>query len=212
MRPGRREVVGGGSRVVAVSGFRVWLDRALSLVTALLVVVASYVVVAERLIPYLRKDPVPVGTGETLAEPLHFEALTGGRASSRAGAELRLPAGRPVLLLVFSSRCPACYANLPAWKRVLEERDDRVSVVAVGLERSRQAVTAYAAQYLPGATAAVPWRPQRFAETLGIEVVPFTALVDSAGTLLFSRQGSLDSLGVSALITALGALRGSSTP
>ncbi len=189
-----------------------WLDRGLSLVTALLVAVAIYFVVAERIIPSLRRDPVPVGIGETLAEPLRLEALAGGQASSPGGAEFRLPAGHPVLLLVFSSRCPACYTNLPAWKRVIEERGDRVSVVAVGLERSRQAVTAYAAQYLPGAVAAVPWRPRRFTEALGIEVVPFTALVDSAGTLLFSRQGSLDSLGVSALVKALGALTGSSTP
>lgn len=195
-----------------MSRYRVWLDRGLSLVTALLVVVAIYFVVAERIVPSLRGDPVPVGTGEKLAEPLRFEALAAGQASRPGGAEFRLPAGHPVLLLVFSSRCPACYANLPAWKRVLEERGDRVSVVAVGLERSRQAVTAYAAEYLPGAVAAVPWRPQSFTETLGIEVVPYTALVDSAGTLLFSRQGSLDSLGVSALVKALGALTGSSTP
>ncbi len=197
--------------MVTVSGYRVWLDRALSLVTALLVVVAIYFVLAERIIPSLQGDPVPVSLGERLSEPLRFEALAPGKGPSRGAAELRLPAGRPALLLVFSSRCPACYANLPAWRRTLERTADSVLVVAVGLERSRSAVAAYAAQYLPGVVPAVPSRPGRFTETLGIQVVPFTALLDRAGTLRFTRQGSLDSLGVSTLVQALGALTGSST-
>ncbi len=194
-----------------MSGYRVWLDRALSLVTVLLLVVAIFFVMTERVLPSFRGDPVPVVAGENLTEPLRFELLTVGNDPS-GGAEFRVPARRPALLLVFSSRCPACYANLPAWRRTLERAGGKASVVAVGLERSQAAVAAYAAQNLPGAAAAVPSRPDRFTKTLGIRIVPYTALVDTAGTLLFSRQGSLDSLAVATLEQALGALTGRSTP
>lgn len=191
-------------------GYRLWLDRALSLITAVVLLVATYFLLAERVMPALRGVPAPVGLGERLSEPLSFEPLAEGRDSRGDASQFRLPAGRPALLLVFSSRCPTCYANLPAWRRALSEAGGDALVVAVGLEHSRPAAADYAARYLPGALAAAPSDPGRFTETLGIEFVPFTVLVDTGGVVRFARPGSLDSLGVSTLAQALGALTGSS--
>ncbi len=203
---------GAGRKAVVVKGYRVWLDRALSLVTAVVLLVAAYFVLAERVVPALRDEPAPVGVGDRLSKPLRFEPLAAGRVSRGGSSPLRVPAGRPALLLVFSSRCPACYANLPAWRRALNEAGGEVLVVGVGLERSRKAAAVYAARHLPGAVAVASSQPRRFAQTLGIELVPFTALVDTAGVVQFARPGSLDSLGESTLMQALGALTGSSTP
>ena len=61
---GRSETAGGRALVarfrrvrVDVNRYRVWLDRALSLVTVIVVVAAAYFVAVERVIPALRGEP-----------------------------------------------------------------------------------------------------------------------------------------------------------
>jgi hypothetical protein len=187
---------------------RVWIDRALSLATAGVVVMALYFVITDRVIPALRGEPVRIVEGESLTSRLEFEVLDGSDSS----VTLTLPGATPALLLVFSSTCAACYANLPAWREVIDAVGDRVKVLAVGIEADRMAALQYAETQLPSAMPVVPEDPYRFAGILGVDMVPFTALVDASGTLRFVRQGSLDAGGIESLIRALGVLAGSSNP
>jgi hypothetical protein len=190
-----------------VRKYKVWLDRSLSLFTATLVMAALYFLATERLIPALREEPVRVAVGEKLPGRLEFELLetAGVGRSSKIG----VPARRPTLLLVFNSACPACYANLPAWGEVLGAASG-AAALAVGLQPSRQAALAYAREHLTAAEPVAPEDPRGFVGTLGIEVVPFTALVDAGGIVRFVHHGRLDSTAVSTLVGALGALAGSS--
>lgn len=188
--------------------YRVWIERVLSAATAAVVVLALYFLVVERVIPAVRGEPVRVVEGGSLPGGLEFELLEG----SGAEGTVNVPGERPALLLVFSSTCPACYANLPAWLEVIEAAEDVSTVLAVGIEADRVAALQYARKHLPSALAVVPEDPHRFGGLLGVDIVPFTAVVDASGTLRFVQQGSLDSGSVDLLIRALGALSGSSNP
>lgn len=201
--PGMEQQVEAGLR-----GYRLWLDRVFSVVTALVVVAVGYFVVTERVVPALRGEPVRVQEGERLAEVLEFARLGNGGGSD-GEARVRLPDGRAVLLLVFNSTCQACYRTLPAWQRASAAGVDDVAVLAVGLDSDRRAAVAYARRNLPMAVVLAPDDPARFAGIMGVDVVPFTALLDPDGVVLFARQGSLDSLAADSLIRALGALVGS---
>ena len=188
--------------------YRVWIDRVLSAATAAVVVMALYFLVIERVIPAVRGEPVRVVEGGSLPGGLEFQLLEG----SGAGGTVKVPGEKPTLLLAFSSTCPACYANLPAWREVIEAAEDVSTVLAVGIEADRVAALQYARKHLPSALAVVPEDPHRFGGLLGVDIVPFTAVVDASGTLRFVQQGSLDSGSVDLLIRALGALSGSSNP
>lgn len=190
---------------------KVWLERALNSLTALAILAALYLVIADRVLPALRDRPVLTVEGERVSESIRFQRLSAFDASE-TGETVVVPDGRSVLLLVYNSTCPACYANLGAWRRVLEAVPESIGAFAVALERDQRAAAEYARRQLPGVPSYAPLEPRRFAETLGVNVIPFTALLDERGVLVYARQGRLDSLAVGTLIRALGALQGSSTP
>jgi len=192
-----------------VSARRIWLERGLNLATALALAAALYLVAAQRVVPALRGTPTRVLEGERLAESYAFEVLGPGRDSGE-GSRIEVPGRRSALLLVFNSTCPACYANLDAWRAAVRHTAGLAEPLAVALERDERAAAEYARRNLAGVRAVAPVDARRFAESFGIDVIPFTALVDSDSVLAFARQGSLDSLAVRSLIGALGALKGSS--
>ncbi|MGD2217090.1 MAG: hypothetical protein PVJ64_10045 [Gemmatimonadales bacterium] len=187
--------------------YRVWLDRALSLVTVIIGVVAAYLVATERVIPALRGEPEAVDVGAKLAERLEFERLVAGPVSPGRG-RIGVPGQGAVLLLVYNSTCPACYANLAAWERAVSAAEGVASVLSVALESDLLAARAYARRHLPSAVAVTPRDARRVTGALGIGIVPSTALVGGDGTLLFLRQGSLDRVAVDSLVRALEALQG----
>jgi hypothetical protein len=195
--------------VLDVRDYKVWLDRALSLATVLVAVAALYLLTTERLLPALRSAPVRLGVGGQLAAALEFRTLANGEVGTGASREIAVPGQRPTLLFVFNSTCPACYVNVSAWQKVMDAAGGRATVLAVALERERSAAHAYVQRQLPTAMAVVPKDPREFAGTLGIDIVPFTALVGRDGVLEFVQPGSLDSLAVRSLLRALGALAAS---
>ena len=192
-----------------MQGYRVWFDRLLSVITGLIVVTVAYFVMTERVIPALKGETVRVWRGERLPEVLEFASLDRG-GDNRERPRVHIPNRRATLMLVFNSTCQACYRTLPAWRRaVAAAADDGVTVLAVGLDPDQRGAAEYARQNLPAAAVVAPEDPVRFTNMLGVDVVPFTALLDADGVLLFARQGSLNAQAGDSLIRALGALVGS---
>ncbi len=190
--------------------YRVWLDRALSLVTVIVGLVAAYLVATERVIPALRDEAEAVDVGGRLEARLEFDLLASNPVS-RGGDRIRVPGEGAVLLLVYSSTCPACYANLPAWDRAVRAAEGVASVLSVALEGDLAAARAYARRHLPSTVAVIPRDARRLTGALGIGIVPSTALVGQDGTVLFLRQGSLDRVARDSLVSALEALQGPSS-
>jgi len=196
--------------VLDVRDYKVWLDRALNLAMLLVAVAALYLLTTERLLPALRGAPERLGVGGQLAAALEFRTLAKGELGTGASGDIAVPGERPTLLFVFNSTCAACYVNLSAWQEVMDAAGGKATVLAVALERERSAAHGYARRHLPAAMAVVPKDAREFAGTLGVDIVPFTALVGRDGVLEFVRPGSLDSLAVCSLLRALGALAASS--
>ncbi|UCC83021.1 MAG: hypothetical protein JSW46_19045 [Gemmatimonadota bacterium] len=189
--------------------YRVWLERALNLVTVILGLVAAYLVATERLIPALREEPTAVDVGERLVGRIEFDRLA-VVPGSRGGDRIRVPGQGAVLMLVYSSTCPACYANLAAWDRAVRAAESVASVLSVALEEDLPAARAYARRYLPSTVAVIPKDARRLTGAFGIGIVPSTILVGEDGTVSFMRQGSLDQIALDSLVSALEALRGPS--
>ena len=122
-----------------------------------------------------------------------------------------MPSAQPSLLLVFASTCSACYANLPAWKKLISSVRESALVLAVAMERDSLAALSYSRDNLPGAMTVIPKDPQKFVDALDVSVIPYTILIDADGRVAFLRRGRLDSASVVAATRALGALSGSST-
>ena len=184
--------------------YGVWLDRVFTVVTAVVGLAALYLLTTERVLPALRGEPARVSEGERMEGRLVLEPLEDSASRGTVGELIAVPGDRATVLMVFSSSCPSCYANLPAWRRVLESGVGRADILAVGLQRDRIAARDYVRAHLGGVRGLVPRDPRRFAAILGIEVVPFTAVVAADGMVRYARGGSLDSAAVAALIRALG--------
>jgi hypothetical protein len=184
---------------------RSWVEKMSSLASAAALCVALFLVARARVTPISRAEPDLIGEGERISADLVLQPLTAS-AEPGVAAEIRVPSARPTLLLVFSSTCPSCYANLPAWRQVIEASRGVVRVIAVGMEPDRTSARDYAQRHLADAEPTAPSDPRAFAEALGVNVVPLTALIDSDGTVRSVKRGSLDSAALSSIIGVLGAL------
>lgn len=163
--------------------------------------IAVYFLLTERLLPSLRSEPVRVPQGGALTESFSFRPL--GVKTARPKDLQHVPDALPTLLLVFDSDCPACYENAAAWRAAINAAGEKIRVLALTFENESLAAGAYVRQQLPGAIPMAPTEPREFALTFGVEIVPFTALVDVDGTLKFVRPGRLDSTAVARLKRAL---------
>ena len=182
--------------------FDVLLGNVLNLATGVVVVLTVYFLFTERLLPSLRSEPVRVPEGGALTDSFSFRPLAEPKGKTKAYRYI--PDARPVLLLFYDSTCPACYANLSAWRSALEAADEGTMVLAVALEEDRGAAEAYARRQLPGAFPVQAIEPRELLATLGVEIVPHTVLVGIDGTLRFVRPGRLDEQALEVLIRALG--------
>jgi len=182
------------------AGFERWLNGA----TAVLLVVAAALLFRDRLLPAWR-DLQVVEVGDRVPEELALVSLP-------SRDTIRLEGLRPALLLYFQSTCPACARNLPAWRRLMEERPPGMPAVAVGLEGALPAL-GYVREELPGALAARPADRSRMTRLMAVEAVPTTQLVDEDGRLLWSRSGVLAAADVERILDrARGVRPGGSGP
>lgn len=157
-------------------------DRWLNAATAAVLVLAAAVLIHDRVLPAWHARQV-VEVGERVPDELELVALA-------SGDTMRLAALRPALLLHFRSTCPACRRNLPAWRRLVDDRPPGLRTLASGLEPAASAL-AYAREHLPGALAVGPDDRSRAVHLLGITAVPTTQLIDGSGELVWSRSGVL---------------------
>ena len=163
--------------------------------------IAVYFLLTERLLPSLHSEPVRVPQGGTLTESFSFKPL--GVKTAKPKDLRHVPDALPTLLLVFDSNCPACYENAAAWRTAIEAAGEGIRVLALTFESEPVAPEAYVRGQLSGAIPMAPTEPREFALTFGVEIVPFTVLVDIDGTLKFVRPGRLDSTAVATLKRAL---------
>lgn len=162
---------------------RAW-NAALNLGTAVVVVAALGLFARERLWPSWR-DRALVDVGDRLPAGLAFENLA-------TGDTIRIARGRPTLVLVFRSTCPACERNLPAWQALARRTGDGARLLAVPMEEAEPGL-AFARRHLPSAVPARPLEPDAFIRDLQLRAVPTTLFVDGEGRLQLRLSGRLAS-------------------
>lgn len=155
--------------------------------------------------PSQRWEASRIAEGGRLRETFRFQPL-GPTGILEDASSIDIPAAQPVLLLVFASTCPSCYANLDAWRETLRHVPEAIIPLGVALERDPRAASEYASRQLPSVTVVAPRDPRRFAAVFGVEKVPFTALVAGDGEVMYVRRGRLDSLAVRSLVEVLAGL------
>jgi thiol-disulfide isomerase/thioredoxin len=160
-----------------------WPGILLNIATAVAVAGALYLVTTERLIPAW-DDRAVVRVGETVTNPVELHALG-------ADSSITLPLGRPVMLSVYRSTCPACKRAVPGWLELADNLRGRAAVVAVALEDEESGL-AYARREMPGADATRPASPSEFVDQFDIQAVPTTLLFDGSGRLVAHRTGPLE--------------------
>ena len=110
----------------------------------------------------------------------------------------RIDDGRQ-LLLVFTTSCSYCRASLPAWARLPEQLDSAtranrgvdVQVLGIALDSLDSARRYRATHKLPFTVAQLPEGKLR--ALYRTRAVPMVVLLDSAGRVLYSRAGVLNS-------------------
>jgi peroxiredoxin len=135
-----------------------------------------------------------------------FRAATIGGDSVTVG-ELPDSAGTQVLL-VFNTTCPFCRSIIPLWRQLAESLDqtERVQVLGISLD-SPDSTFRYVTEHLlrfPVLTFPQP----KLARLYRAVAVPQTVVVDSAGTVLYARTGTLDSSSLDSVYAAVTRRRG----
>lgn len=126
----------------------------------------------------------PVSAGSS-AQPIAVQHLDGSEQTlSFSEAE------KESLLLVFTTTCPACSDNQPAWRAVYEANKDRYRVLGIGLDDAQKTAAYRKQQDLPFPVV-LPTDYDQFAVEYGITQVPFTIHVDRRGKVVDSWVGAL---------------------
>lgn len=106
------------------------------------------------------------------------------------------------LLFVFTTTCPVCQKNLPAWAKIHSQLSSQYRIVGVSLdplEKTRAYVDANNLLF----PVFIPQETSKFAANYSIKAVPLTVLVDQNGTarkvwLGILEPAMIENLGISA--------------
>lgn len=136
----------------------------------------------------------------TPAEPVDVLSLDGTPARLGGSPE---DAGR--LLLVFTTRCPACKQNQEAWRQLHAAVGDAIDVVGLSLD-DPTATRAYRDELGLPFDVVVPADRERFASTYDIPVVPSTILIGGDGRIRGVWQGGLTAATQRVIVSGVRAL------
>ena len=107
--------------------------------------------------------------------------------------EIKFPSKTRTLLFIFSTNCEYCTANIPNWENIYDNIPNTIRLLGV-TEDSENSLSEYKTERK--LTYNVYHTEKGFRKTNKIIGVPSTVLIDTSGTVLFSRLGVLDSVSI----------------
>jgi hypothetical protein len=111
--------------------------------------------------------------------------------------------GRPTLLIVFRSTCPACERNAATWKELGVAAQGKAGVVALNLEGPDVAEAWLRRQGILPDELLLPTAPDQYVAAWSIGAVPLTIVTDGANIVRFAHVGVLSATQVAAARAAL---------
>lgn len=146
----------------------------------------------------VQEGGIPTGgpaTGQQLPFDT-FDRLAGGTATF---ASYR---GKPLVVNVWASWCAPCVQEMPAFERVHQDVQDRVTFVGLDSADGRDEAKAMAAR--TGVTYDLLYDPKGgFVAATGAVSLPSTFFVDAAGRVVGAKTGALDEAALRAKLTEL---------
>jgi peroxiredoxin len=119
-------------------------------------------------------------TGQQVPD-VRFEILDGQPSSL---SDLR---GSPVVVNFWSTTCPPCITEMPAFEQVHQAYGDRVRFLGLAPDNES---TARAQQRRTGVSYPLGFDPEsQIAKTFGVITIPATVLIDRDGTIVHVSQG-----------------------
>ncbi len=165
-------------------GFTAFLTLACLALAVLVALLAWQNLRLKRTVAELRRSAAPAGAlapGDRFVPPV----LAGADGAERA---VDFAASRTTVLLVFSSRCPACAETLPKWRALVPAYTGRPGLDVLGVEIDAGANDASAIP--PGALGFPVYTVVRDGASLDkIPYIPAVVLVDAAGTVTWTLYG-----------------------
>ncbi|MDD4952703.1 MAG: TlpA disulfide reductase family protein [Desulfovibrionaceae bacterium] len=122
----------------------------------------------------------PSGAGEDFPG-LDAPGLKNLLARSKAG-------GQAVLICFWATNCPACRLELVELERLREANGQGLLIIAVAIERDRQALETFFASRMPNYP--VYLAQNGVYEDYEVSAIPTLVLYDKAGVLRFNRSGA----------------------
>jgi hypothetical protein len=159
------------------------IEPLLNLITVLALVLASGLLVRDRILPAIRESRI-VDPGESIPDGLRLLDLA-------TGDTVELADLAPVTSLALLTACPSCERSAPAWRRALEAPGkDASRFIAIAI-REDPGTRDWLLRELPGTRAFQPVDTDRFLNLLRIEVVPTVLTIGDDRRLEHRREGVL---------------------
>lgn len=134
------------------------------------------------------QDPTAPPVGDVAGDALpaeNFSMLSGGLGSFADYG------GRPLVVNLFSSNCPPCVKEMPAFEQVHQELGEDVAFLGINIQDQPSAALALVER--TGVTYDIARDPSGdLARQLGMVVMPTTFFVSSEGRVVDAKAGALD--------------------
>jgi peroxiredoxin len=160
--------------------------------------VAAAIVLASSAVALRGQPAASDGTDPAAATPVELVKAGGGdpgeqapqfTATTTAGTQFSLPAGKPAVVFFMAGWCTSCYAEAQALARIEQQHGDKVSILAVSPDPSDSlaAIRRFAEQV--GAEYGFAHDVTgTLAQALGARSLDTTVVVDAAGRVVY-RDG-----------------------
>lgn len=129
-----------------------------------------------------------------------LETLDGGSIST---ADLK---GKVIILNIWATWCPPCKAELPDFNTVASEYKDDVVIIAAHSPNGNGAAQSYVNTNFPDTDIVFAYdTPNSMAYTVagGDGYIPYTAIIDQSGVIVYSASGALSHSQLAAIIEGL---------
>lgn len=136
--------------------------------------------------------------GPDLKASIPAAAPVAAKAAPRDGAILDLDApglaayladhkGTPTLVMLWATWCPSCKKQIPELEKLEETHGDKVNIIALSVDETRQALERYLAKKPIALT--VAWGDQQIASDNRVEAIPTLLIFDKNGAKIFGQAG-----------------------